>query len=312
MTSGRVAPAIRDALAKSRPVVALESALITHGYSHPANLTIARRLEAVVGAEGAVPATIALLDGKVQTGLSDDELARLAFLTAPEHPPSENPRKISLRDLPVASAGGESGGTTVAATMHVAHQAGIKVLATGGIGGVHRGHPEDVSADLTTLGSIPLTVVCSGAKAILDLPRTMEVLETQGVPVVGYQTEHFPAFYSRRSGLRTDVAVNTPEEVADLVQARDALSLPTAILVCVPPPEDEALSTEEAEAAIRQATEEADAAGVTGEAVTPFLLARIVDLTEGRARKANDALLAQNARVAARIAGALADVDNYA
>jgi pseudouridine-5'-phosphate glycosidase len=198
-----------------------------------------------------------------------------------------------------------TGGTTVAATMHLAELAGIDVFATGGIGGVHRGHPEDVSADLTALGRTPITVVCSGAKAILDLPRTREVLETKGVPVVGYGTPWFPAFYSPRSSLSVDVTLNNVRDVAAMAAARRALALPAALLVCVPVPESAALATQDAERAIGRALEEAEAEGVTGKALTPFLLARIVDLTGERARRANEALLVNNARVAARIAVAL-------
>jgi pseudouridine-5'-phosphate glycosidase len=282
-------------------VVALESALITHGFRAPDNLKIARRMEAAVREEGALPATIAVLDGQAHVGLSDQELARLAS-------PTRTWRKISLRDLPIVAAQRGSGGTTVAATLHLAHRAGLQVFATGGIGGVHRNHPEDVSTDLTALGSIPITVVCSGAKAILDLPRTLEVLETKGVPVVGYGTEDFPAFYSRRSGLKVDVAVRTAAEVADLAQMRSQLRLPAAILVCVPAPEEEALPAQEAEAAIAEAMEQAEKAAVSGKDVTPFLLARVVQLTQGRAQRANEALLVNNARVAARIARALTDV----
>jgi pseudouridine-5'-phosphate glycosidase len=311
--SPHVKPAIAEALALKRPVVALESALITHGFSYPANLETARRIQAVVREEGATPATIAVLKGEPRIGLTDDELACLASLPDSEGseatPSTEPPCKISLRDLPIALAQARTGGTTVAATMHLAHLAGIEVFATGGIGGVHRGHPEDVSADLNALGSIPLTVVCSGAKAILDLPRTLEHLETKGVPVVGYGTNAFPAFYSRRSGLEVDVTLDRPEEVARLARTRDDLDLSAALLICVPVPKPTALSRQEAEEAISQATVEAEQARVRGKEVTPFLLARIVTLTDGRARRANEALLVNNARVAARIARALTAVE---
>ncbi len=303
MRSTRVKPAIAEALASRQPVVALESALITHGLSHPANLEIARRIEAAVREEGALPATIAVLDGEPHIGLSDDALIRLASSAGSS---TEPPRKISLRDLPIALARRGTGGTTVAATMHLAYLAGIEVFATGGIGGVHRGHSEDVSADLTALRSIPILVVCSGAKAILDLSHTRERLETNGVPVVGYGTNAFPAFYSRRSGLTVDVSLDRPEEVARLAQARNTMDLSAALLVCVPAPKAAALSRREAEEAICRATEEAEQAGIRGKDVTPFLLARIVALTHGKARRANEALLLNNARVAARIAQALA------
>ncbi len=299
----RVAPEIAQALAADAPVVALESALITHGFAPPANLEIARRMETAVREEGALPATIAVLEGKARVGLSGEELARLAQLDALAS--DETARKISLRDLPPALAQGASGGTTVAATMHLAHRAGIGVFATGGIGGVHRDHPEDVSADLLALAFIPIVVVCAGAKAILDLPRTLQYLETHGVPVIGYGTEEFPAFYSRRSGLNVDARVETPEEVAQIAQARAELGLMAALLVCVPVPAGDKLPAMEAEAAIAQAVEEAEAAGISGKNLTPFLLKRMVELTSGRAQRANEALLVNNARVAARIAQAL-------
>jgi len=294
----RVVPAVGQALAEGVPVVALESALVTHGFAPPANLDIARRMEAAVREEGALPATIGVLKGKPCVGLSEEELTHLAS--------DGSARKVSLRDLPLVVAEGTSGGTTVAATMYLAHRAGIRVFATGGIGGVHRGHPEDVSADLIALASIPIVVVCAGAKAILDLPRTLEYLETHGVPVIGYGTDEFPAFYSRRSGLRVDARVETVEEVARIAQARAELGLSSALLVCVPVPEADELPAAEAEAAIAQAVEEAETTGVSGKGLTPFLLARLVELTGGRARRANEALLINNGRVAARIARALA------
>jgi pseudouridine-5'-phosphate glycosidase len=294
----RIAPEVGRALAEGAPVVALESALITHGFAPPANLHIARRMDAAVRDEGALPATIAVVEGEPRVGLSDEALARLAA--------ARSARKVSLRDLPLVVAQAASGGTTVAATMYLAHQAGIGVFATGGIGGVHRGHPEDISADLPALAAISIVVVCAGAKAILDLPRTLEYLETHAVPVIGYGSEEFPAFYSRRSGLKVDARVETPEEVAQIVQARGELGLPAALLVCAPVPETDELPAGEAEAAIAQAVGEAEAANVSGKALTPFLLARLVELTGGRARQANEALLLNNARVAARIARALA------
>jgi len=294
----RIAPPVSQTLATDGPVVALESALITHGFAPPANLDVARQIEAAVREEGARPATIAVVEGQVQVGLSEAELAHLAS--------DRSARKVSLRDLPLVVAQGASGGTTVAATIHLARRAGIRVFATGGIGGVHRGHPEDVSADLPALASNPIVVVCAGAKAILDLPRTLEYLETHGVPVIGYGTDEFPAFYSRRSGLRLDARVETPEEIAEMARARRELGLAAALLVCVPLPKAEEMPAAKAEAAIAQAVAEAETRGVSGKALTPFLLARLVELTGGRARQANEALLLNNARVAARIARALA------
>jgi len=299
----RIAPQIVQALEEGAPVVALESALITHGFAPPANLDIARQMETAVRAEGALPATIAILDGEARIGLPDEELVRLAASAA-----DRSARKVSLRDLPLLVAQGSNGGTTVAATMHLAHRAGIRVFCTGGIGGVHRGHPEDVSADLTALASTPIVTVCAGAKAILDLPRTLEVLETHGVPVIGYTTDEFPAFYSRWSGLGVDARVETPEEVARITQARAALGLPAALLVCVPIPEADELPAEEAETAIARAVAEAEEEDIGGKALTPFLLARMVELTGGRARKANEALLLNNARTAAHIARALQEI----
>jgi len=293
-------PKVKAALAEGRPVVALESTLITHGLAYPTNLEVARAMEGTVREEGAVPATIAILGGKITVGLADDELEYLG------RRPRQAVRKCSRRDLPIAVGRGEDAATTVAGTMVVAHKAGIEVFATGGIGGVHRGHPFDVSADLIELGRTPVTVVCSGAKSILDLPLTLEVLETQGVPVVGYGTDTLPAFYSRSSGLPVDVRVEGAEDVAAIVRARRALGLAHATLVTVPVPIEEALPREEAEAAIEEAIRQADAAGIAGKAVTPFVLARVAELTAGRSQRANVALLVNNARVAARIACALA------
>jgi pseudouridine-5'-phosphate glycosidase len=278
-------------------VVALESTLITHGLPHPKNLDVALALEAVVREAGAVPATIALLSGQITVGLTDEQLVYLAE--------AKNVRKCSRRDLPIAVGRGEDGATTVAGTMIVAHMVGIRVFATGGIGGVHRGHPFDVSADLLELGRTPVTVVCAGAKAILDLPLTLEVLETQGVPVIGYRTEEFPAFYTRSSGLPIDVRCDTPQEVAAVVRARDDLNLRGGTLVTVPvPPEDE-LSAAKAEVAIATALAEAEAQEIKGKAVTPFLLARVSELTGEASLRANVALLLNNARVASAIAVAL-------
>jgi pseudouridine-5'-phosphate glycosidase len=293
-------PEVKAALAEGRPVVALESTLITHGLAYPINLEVARAMEAAVRGEDAVPATIAILGGQITVGLADDELEYLATR------PRQAVRKCSRRDLPIAVGRGEDAATTVAGTMVVAHKASIEVFATGGIGGVHRGHPFDVSADLIELGRTPVTVVCSGAKSILDLPLTLEVLETQGVPVIGYDTDTLPAFYSHSSGLPVDVRVERAEDVAAIVRARRALGLTHATLVTVPVPAEEALSREEAEAAIEEAIRQADVAGIVGKALTPFVLASVVEITAGRSQRANVALLVNNARVAARIAYALA------
>jgi len=282
----------------SAPVVALESAVITHGLPRPTNHELASHLEADIRAEGAMPATIALLDGRIKVGLEQAELARLAAL--------ENTRKISPRDFGIALANQLSGGTTVAATLHVAHHVGIRVFATGGIGGVHRGSAFDVSADLPQLGKTPVLVVCAGAKSILDLPATREVLETQGVPVIGYQTDDFPAFYTRSSGLPVDYRVDTPEEAAAIATQSWAAGIQSAVLLVVPPPEETALPEAQMEEAVVAAIAEAEALGIHGAATTPFLLQRMAEITQGESLTANLALLRNNARVAARVAAAMA------
>lgn len=292
---------VADALANYQAVVALESTLITHGFAYPDNVNTALAMEDAIRAEGAVPATIAVLDGKITVGLSRQQIEDLAGMDR------ATVRKCSRRDLPLTVGLRQTGATTVAGTMIVAHMAGLKVFATGGIGGVHRGHPEDVSADLIELGRTPVTVVCAGAKSILDLPLTLEVLETQGVPVLGYGTDTLPAFYSRSSGLPIDQRVDSPAEVAAIVAARDALGLQHGTLVAVPVPEADALPIEEAEQAIAQATREADEQGIHGKDVTPFVLARVLDLTGGRSKVANIAALVNNARVGAQIAIAIAE-----
>jgi len=279
------------------PIVALESAVITHGLPRPENLNLARNMEAEVRAYGAMPATVALLDGKIRIGLSDSQLETLANL--------DRTRKISLRDFGIALAGGLSGGTTVAATLFVAANTRMRVFATGGIGGVHRGASFDISADLPQLGRTPVLVVCAGAKAILDLPATMEVLETQGVPVLGYQTGEFPAFYTRTSGLPVDRRVDSPEEAAEIATQAWEAGLRSAVLLVVPPPKETALSEEMMEAAIQSALAEADAQGIHGAATTPFLLGRVSELTGGESLRANLALLRNNAKVAAQVAVAM-------
>ena len=288
---------VRRALAEGRPVVALESTLITHGFAWPRNLQVATEIEQAVRAGGATPATIAVLAGQITVGLSREQLEHLA--TAREA------RKCSVRDLGVAVGLGLDGSTTVAATMFIAAKAGIRVFATGGIGGVHRGHPFDVSADLTELARTPVTVVCAGAKALLDLPLTFEHLETLGVPVIGYQTDEIPAFYSRSSGLRADARADSPADVARMVRARRELGLPGGELVCAPVPQGDELPRDVAEAAIAEAQRLADAQGIHGAASTPFLLDQIAKLTRGASVRANVALLLNNARVAAGVAGAL-------
>lgn len=285
------------ARAHGRPIVALESTLITHGLPRPVNLQTARHLESVVREADATPATIALLSGVVHIGLEEPDLERLAH--------TESVRKCSRRDLPICMARGEDGATTVAATMILAHRAGIRVFATGGIGGVHRGHPFDVSADVEELGRTSVTVVCAGAKAILDLPLTLEALETRGVPVIGYGCDTLPAFYSRTSGHPVDVRCDQPSDVVALMQARDALGLTAGLLVCAPIPVEHEIPFDEIERAIADAQHDADFAGVRGKDLTPFLLARVSALTGQRSQAANLALLENNARIAASIARAL-------
>lgn len=294
----QIAPEVKAALASNQPVVALESTLITHGLPYPRSVETALAMEAAVRAEGAVPATIAVIAGEVRVGLTRDEIDALAQ--------AANVRKCSRRDLPIAVALGETGSTTVAGTMIVAHMAGIRVFATGGIGGVHRGHPEDISADLIELGRTPIAVVSSGAKSILDLPRTMEVLETQGVPVVGYGTDTLPSFFSRTTDLPVDVRIESPEQAAAIIASAGRLGLDQGILIVVPVPAPDEIPSADAEAAIAQAALDADSAGVSGRGLTPFLLSRVSELTGERSQRANLSLLINNSRMAARIAAALA------
>jgi pseudouridine-5'-phosphate glycosidase len=284
-----IASEVRHALANRGPVVALESTVIAHGLPRPRNLETALALEDEVRAAGAVPATIAVLGGVPTVGLNRDEVEQLA--TNPDV------RKCSRRDLPLAMARGETGATTVSATMVLARLAGIEVFATGGIGGVHRDHPHDVSADLDELGRTPVTVVCAGAKSILDLPLTLEALETRGVPVIGFGTDTFPAFYARSSGLRVDQRCDTLAEVAAVVAAHRRLGLDNGLLVAVPISEQDQLP--DTEAKVATALAQAEAQGIRGKALTPFLLQRMVELTAGRSLEANVALLRQNVRIAA-------------
>ena len=295
-------PEIEKALREGQPVVALESTVITHGLPYPENLETALNMEAAVRGGGAIPATIAVLKGQLHIGMTSDQLHYLATR------PMAQVRKCSRRDLPLALALNEDGATTVAGTMIAAHMAGIELFATGGIGGVHRGHPFDVSADLNELGRTPVTVVSSGAKSILDLSLTREVLETNGVPVIGYGTDEMPAFFSRTSGLAVDARMDSPEEVAAAIIARRSLALQTGLLITVPVPEEDEFDPAAAEAAITQATREADEAGIHGPASTPWLLRRVGELTAGRSLTANLSLLSNNGRVAGTIAAALAKI----
>jgi len=291
-----VRPSVRQALERGQAVVALESTVLTHGIPRPENLQIARQVEDEVRRAGASPATIAVLGGRFVVGLEQEELEYVC-----EQPVM---RKFNRRDLAPAAALGWSGGTTVSATMVLAHLAGIRVFATGGIGGVHRGASGDVSSDLTELSRTPVAVVCSGAKAILDLPRTLEWLETAGVPVVGWKTETFPEFFNAGGLLPVSARVDSADEAARLIEAQEEMG--GGALICVSCPPQEAVPAGMITDALQAAELEASAAGVRGKDLTPFLLARLVELTGGATLRANLALLRKNARVAAEIAGALA------
>jgi pseudouridine-5'-phosphate glycosidase len=293
----KLSPEIAHTRLLGLPLVALESAVITHGLPHPENLNLARDVENEIRQNGATPATIAVINGRICVGLNQADLESLAVF--------QPVRKISRRDFGIAIARQETGGTTVAGTLIAAHTAGLRVFATGGIGGVHRNAPHDISADLPELARSPLIVVCAGAKAILDLPATLEYLETVGVPVVGYQSDEFPAFYSRSCGLGVTVRADTPAEVAAIAQEHWRLGLEGAILVAAPPPPEAALPREAVEANIQVALDEAHCQGITGAAVTPFLLQRVSELSHGASLRTNLALLRNNARIAAQISVAL-------
>lgn len=297
--STEVAKARRD----KTPIVALESTIITHGMPTPHNLDTARRAEATVRAAGAIPATIAVLQGRLHIGLEDGELQQLAA--------AKNVAKLSRADLAVAIATGKTGATTVAATMIAAHLAGIEVFATGGIGGVHRGAENsfDISADLRELAHTPVTVVCAGAKAILDLPKTLEVLETYGVPVIAVGQNELPAFWSRRSGLASPLRIDEAENIARSHATRRAMGLAGGQLVANPIPAADEIGFAEMQIAVETASGDAETKGVKGKAVTPFLLSRIYDLTAGRSLTANIALMLNNARLAAEIAVELRKLD---
>lgn len=295
-----VSTEVQQALAQGLPVLALESTLITHGLAWPQNLETAMAIEAAVRAEGVVPATVAVLDGQLRAGLSSHEIEQLARL-------GPAARKCSRRDLSSVLQSNQAGATTVAATMMVAAMAGIRVFATGGIGGVHRGAASnfDISADLQELARTPVAVVCAGPKAILDLGLTCEYLETHGVPVLGYQCDNMPSFYSRDSGFAVDQRLDSVAEIAAVLQVQWQLGL-AGVLVVNPIPQEHALDQDTLEQAIAQAVAEADAAGIKGKALTPWLLARLEQLSGGDSVQANIALLLNNARLGAKIAAALA------
>ena len=300
-----IAPEVKKALDEGRPVVALESTIISHGMPYPKNVETALAVEAAVRECGAEPATIAVLGGRLKAGLTREEIEYLGKA-------GQAVTKCSRRDLPLVLSRGGDGATTVAATMIIARLAGIQVFATGGIGGVHRGAETtmDISADLEELAKTPVMVVCAGAKAILDLGLTLEYLETRGVPVVGYQTAELPAFYTRQSGLGVDVTCQTPQELAALWAAQQGLGYSGGMLVTNPIPAEYAMPKELIDKAIDVALADCEAREIKGKAVTPFLLARVVELTGGESLEANIALVLNNARLAARTAEALRGVES--
>lgn len=294
-----IAPEVQQALADGRPVVALESTIISHGMPYPKNVETALLVEQTLRDNGAVPATIAILGGRLKAGLSKEEITYLGKA-------GRKVAKVSRRDLPVICARGADGATTVTTTMMIAHMAGIQVFATGGIGGVHRGAETtmDISADLEELGQTPVMVVCAGAKSILDLGLTLEYLETKGVPVIGYGTSELPAFYTRKSGFSVDYEIDTPEELAKAFKTQHELGLRGGMLVTNPIPEEYSMDPDVINKAIDEAIEEAKAAGIHGKATTPFLLAKVKDLTGGNSLASNIQLVYNNARLAAKTAAA--------
>ena len=289
-------PKVREAIAAGGPVVALESTLVAHGMPYPQNLETAHRLIAIIRKEGAVPALVAINKGRLLIGTSDLELQQIAAGTGVA--------KVSRRDIPAAILSGGLAATTVASTMACAHLAGIRIFATGGIGGVHRGAAQsfDISADLDELARTPVAVITAGAKAILDLPRTLEYLETRGVPVIGYATDSFPAFFSVSSGLPVSARCDTPEDVASFLRIQDTLGFTTGTVIANPIPSEHALPFKVMDVAIEQAVAEAARNNITGKAVTPFLLQKLVELTGGRSLTANIALAENNAKLGAAIA----------
>ncbi|NYS32338.1 pseudouridine-5'-phosphate glycosidase [Streptococcus danieliae] len=298
-----IAPEVAQALAEGKPVVALESTIISHGMPYPQNVEMAQTVEAIIREEGAVPATIAIMDGKYKIGLSAADLERLAT--------EKDVAKVSRRDLALILAQKKIGATTVATTMIGAHLAGIPYFVTGGIGGVHRGYEEtmDVSADLEELAQTPVTVICAGAKSILDLPRTLEYLETKGVPVLGYQTDVLPAFYTSKSPYKLNSRVESVEEIAQMDKVSHELGLSAGSLVVNPIPTEHELDAAYIDEIIAQVVVEAEKAGITGKDMTPFLLGKIVELTGGESLKANIQLVYNNAKVGARIAKAYSELN---
>ncbi|OLP55305.1 pseudouridine-5-phosphate glycosidase [Rhizobium rhizosphaerae] len=295
----RLSAEVAAAKERSAPVVALESTIITHGMPYPGNLNMARSVETIIREAGAVPATIAVIDGTLHIGLEEAELETLAQ--------TKGAMKVSRADIAFAIAERRTGATTVAATMIAAARAGIRVFATGGIGGVHRGAELsfDISADLEELAISPVIVVCAGAKAILDIPKTLEVLETRGVPVVTFESEAFPAFWSRESGLASPLSLNSPAAIANFQKVRDQLGIDGGMLIANPVPEEAEIPREEMEIYIARALDNAKRDGILGKAVTPYLLQSIFEITDGRSLQTNIALVENNARLAAEIAVAM-------
>ena len=296
----KLSPTVAAAISEGKPVIALESTIISHGMPYPQNLETARLCEAEARKNGAEPATVAVIHGQLCAGLTDEELEYLAKA-------GPNVAKASRRDLPVLIARKADGATTVAATMIVAAMAGIRVFATGGIGGVHRGAETtmDISADLEELAQTPVAVVCAGAKSILDLGLTLEYLETKGVPVIGYRTKTLPAFYTYESDFSVDYRMDTPKEIADAINAQRKIGYPGGMLITDPIPEEYAMPKAVIDAAIEQALKEATEKGIKGKATTPFLLARVCELTGGESLKSNIKLVLNNVALAAQIAAAL-------
>ncbi|WP_195852520.1 pseudouridine-5'-phosphate glycosidase [Aerococcus sanguinicola] len=297
-----ISPEVKEAQAAGKPVVALESTIISHGMPYPQNVEMAKQVEQIIRDHGATPATVAIMDGKIKIGLTEEDLERLAS--------EKDVAKVSRRDMAEVIAKGGLGATTVTTTMIGAHMAGIDVFVTGGLGGVHRGYNEhmDVSADLEELGQTPVTVVCAGAKAILDLPRTLEYLETKGVPVVGYQTDKLPAFFSSSSDYELNTRADSPEQIARMMKISHDLELGQGMLVTNPIKKEDEIPHEEIDQIIDQAIREADEAGVKGKDTTPFLLAKIVELTDGRSLDANIKLVYNNAVLGAQIAVAYNEI----
>ena len=299
-----ISPEVSEAVRNKKPVVALESTIISHGMPYPQNVETALAVEKIIRDNGAVPATIAIIKGRLKAGLNKDEIEYLGKT-------GQAVTKVSRRDLPLIVAKGLDGATTVATTMIIAAMAGIPIFATGGIGGVHRGAQQtfDISADLEELAMTPVTVVCAGAKAILDLPLTLEYLETKGVPVLGYQTDELAAFYSRHSGLKVDYQVDSPKELAEAIHVKRELGLQGGILVSNPIPEEYSMDPEVINKAIDQAVNEANEKGIHGKETTPFLLARIKDITGGDSLESNIKLVYNNAALAAKTAIALSELN---